>query len=74
MKKQKQAGWYYRIMEYPEGECGIHEVYVYASGKVRSYTEDPLIVGEDLEELLDILEIIKKDIQKRKPLKYKYKK
>ena len=65
---KKKSGWYYRIMEYPEGDCGIHEVYL--DGDKKSWTESPIIVGEDLKELLEILEMIKVDIQKRKPLKY----
>jgi len=64
--------WNYRIMKYPEGECGIHEVH-YENNKPVSWTENPIIVSENKKGLLKVLKMIENDILKpgRKILKYK---
>lgn len=63
--------WNYRIFKYDTGEVGIHEAY-YRNGKLEAWTREAMIVGDSVEELLDVLEMIKKDIERfPKPVKYK---
>ena len=57
--------WNYRIMRYSSGELGIHEVY-YEQGKIDGWTKEPIIVGDNVEELYSILETIRTDIEKSK--------
>lgn len=50
------GGWNYRVLRYPDGALGVHEVF-YTDGKPTSCTEDPIgAVGDDLEELRRELE------------------
>ena len=54
--------WNNRVMRYSTGEVGVHEVYYDKRGKVDVWTKDAIIVGDTVEELLEILEIIRGDI------------
>lgn len=65
--------WNYRIFEYSDGTLGIHETYYDKDGKVNGWTLLPLFTGDSVKELLEVLEMIKKDI-KRFPKSLKYKK
>lgn len=35
------SGWNYRVLRYPDGALGVHEVF-YTDGKPTSCTEDPI--------------------------------
>jgi len=60
-------------MKYAGGGLGVHEVYYDKKGL--GWTADPIITGDNIKELLDTLETIKKDIIKSSKdiLKYEYK-
>jgi len=44
-------------MKYKNGEVGVHEIYT-----DNSWTEQPIIVGDNLEDILEVLDMIKKDV------------
>ena len=64
--------WNYRIFRYknklkgyPDWESfGLHEAYYDDKDKVEGWTEDPIIVGDSVEELLETLDMMKKDIKR----------
>ena len=55
-------GWHYQVMKHvePDGEVwhGVHEYYPFCDG----YTEEPILSGEDLEDIKQILKMIEQDI------------
>jgi len=53
--------WNYRIMQYPDGECGIHEVYYDDDGNVESWTQNAVPVEGD--DVLVILEMMRQDVE-----------
>jgi len=72
MKKEEQKSfWRYGIMKYKDGCLGVHEIY-WVKGKEKDikWTENPVIVGDTKKELLKVLEMIKKDIEKYPVLDY----
>lgn len=53
--------WNYRIVQYETGEVGIHEAhYNDKSSSPHSITKEPIIVGDSVEELYEILETLRK--------------
>lgn len=60
--------WNYRIFRYSDVEgdsLGVHEAY-YEDGKVIGYTKDPVIVGDSIEDLKEVLAMISRDIERCK--------
>ena len=55
--KEKKMTWRYGVMKYKDGNLGVHEIY-----DETSWTKEPIIVGDSMDEILGILEMIKKDI------------
>ena len=64
-KKPPPFHWNYRIFRYSNGDIGLHEAY-YTNGKLDGWTEDAIIVGEDKKELLEVLDLMRKDILSKK--------
>lgn len=60
--------WNYRVMKYKDGGLGVHEVYYDKKGKVDGWTKDSIIGGQSIEELLLVVETMKKDILKDQPI------
>ena len=54
-------------MKYKEGTIGVHEIY--DNGK--SWTTEPIIIGDSLEDILETLKMIENDIVNHSILKYK---
>lgn len=52
-------------MRYKNGEIGLHEVYYKRNGKIRGWTEEPILTG-DKKSILEQLKWIKKDIEDTK--------
>jgi len=50
------GGWNYRVLRYKDGALGIHEVYYDGAERPHSCTENPSAVGDDLDELRDVLQ------------------
>jgi len=63
IKPKTETTWRYGLMKYENGSLGVHEIH-----NETSWTADPIIVGDNLEEILETLEMIKKDI-KNYPIK-----
>lgn len=57
----KETHWNYRIFKYKDGAFGIHEAY-YKNGKLESWTQEPIIVGDSVNELSKVLKMIQSDI------------
>lgn len=55
--KPTKLTWRYGLMKYKNGEVGVHEIYT-----DNSWTEQPIIVGDNLEDILEVLDMIKKDV------------
>lgn len=61
--------WNYRVFRYKDGSVGVHEAYYDTlTGEPNGWTEQPIIVGDSVKDLLDILKMIKKDILKDAPI------
>lgn len=66
--------WNYRIMKHTttvgsKGEFesfGIHEVYYDEDGKIMNWTEQAIVTGDSVEELLSVLKTIRKDVVRSK--------
>ena len=55
--------WRFAIFKYDNGELGIHEAYFDRRvKKPHSWTEQALLVGDSLEDLLKQLDMVKRDI------------
>lgn len=64
----KKTHWNYRIYRYGEeagGGLGLHEAY-YEDGKIVRYTKDPIIVGDNIDELKEALAMMGRDIERCK--------
>lgn len=56
--------WNYRVMRYKDKSIGVHEVYYDDRLNITGWTKDPIIVGDDIDELLHTLNMIKEDVER----------
>ena len=56
--------WNYRVFKYKEGGIGLHEVYYNDKGQIQGFTQEPVISGDHIKDLLSYLSLMKKDIKK----------
>ena len=66
MKKDtlaKLTYWNYRVFRYKKGGFGIHETWYDKTNKPITWTEDAIITGDTVKELLKVLTIMRKDIK-----------
>ena len=65
MKTKDQSFWNFRVFAYKDGDgYGIHETLYDKDGKVDGWTQDAIVVGDTVKELIEVLEMIKQDIQR----------
>jgi hypothetical protein len=57
-----EGHWNYRLVQHDD--CvGLHEVF-YNGGRVMMWSEKPIIVGDTVQEVLDVLEMMRRDTEK----------
>ena len=57
--------WNYRIVRHPD--ClGLHEAFYNSSGQLCGWTQDPIIVGDDIDELRRVLQKMSEDLERSK--------
>jgi len=62
-EKETSLTWNYRIFKYDDESLGLHETF-YEGEKIIGYHEKPTIVGDSVDELLDVLDRMKHDIKR----------
>lgn len=68
--------WNYRVMYHEEEDpnnnwYGVHEVFYTSEDKIWAWTENPIEpIGESKEEVLNILDTMKRDIENQEVLNY----
>ncbi len=55
--------WNYRIFRYKNGGLGVHETWYDKTNKPMTWTQEPIIVGDSVKELLHVLTMMRKDIK-----------
>ena len=59
------SGWNYRIFKYKDNRgYGVHEAHYDKKNNVIGWTTEAIIVGDTVQELFEVLEMIKKDMER----------